>query len=155
MSYDDDQKDRDYVHRTGDWGLKYIITRGLVIFAIVAVLGCAVWAGTVILSSAKGEGDAVRSREAAPNRIYSQELFRELWEDIQAADRNITAKSAELAVRPNDTRVQTELSGLVSGCSDLVGRYNAEAESFTAEQFRDAELSERIDQTKPEFDCKG
>ena len=56
--------------------------------------------------------------------------------------------------RPNDTRVQTELSGLISGCNDLVARYDAEAESFTAEQFRDAELPEHIDQTKSDFDCK-
>ena len=79
MNYDDDQEDRDYVRRTGDWSLRYVINRGLVIAAVVVLCGCVVWAGIVIFSSVKGEGDAVRSREAAPNRIYSQELFRELW----------------------------------------------------------------------------
>lgn len=144
---------REY-EKIGDWGLGYVVTRALAVVAVIALIAVGIWLIKVQTAGVRGEGNAIQSREAAPNRIEAQEQFHQRYQEILAADRNIGAAKIALDAEPANPNRKTEYQGLVTFCNDLVGRYNADARAFTREQFRDADLPAQIDLINPETDCK-
>jgi hypothetical protein len=152
--WDNDRDTRHYAEDTADWGLRFILVRAAIVVAVVAVVVVGVWAVKVAIAPTQGQGDAIRSREAAPNRIAAQELFEHRYQEILAADRNLTGARTALDANPDNPNRQTEYIGLAQYCERLVGEYNAQARSYTQEQFRAADLPAQIDHNDPTTDCK-
>lgn len=129
-----------------------------VIVVVVIVLGAlvagGVWLTSVLTSDLKGQGDAEKIKNSAPNRIQAQEKFEDLYAEIRAADVNIGLADERAAAAPADNKLATELAGLRQYCNTLVGRYNAEARKFRSEQFRAIDLPAKIDDTDRLTDCR-
>lgn len=152
--WDRDRDARDYAERTGDWGISYVLTRVLVVVAVLSVVGALAWGLKVLVAPAKGAGDAYQIQQDARNRIRAQEGFEVRYQDILAADRNIRVAADAKVAEPNNPNRQTEYVGLVQYCNQLVGEYNAKARSFRDEEFRAADLPREIDLTNADTDCK-
>lgn len=147
----DDWDDLDNETRLGFWyGLKWVVAIILAVLVIVAGL----WALGVFSSDIKGRGDAVREKYSAGNRIAAQEGFQADYNEILAADRRIDALWDAWRGNPADRIERINYTGAVNYCIGLVGAYNARAEKFTQQEFRDAELPRHIGTDKPESDCK-
>jgi len=126
----------------------------LALLALCAVIGIGAWGFGVATSDVKGQGDAVRQKNDATNRIAAQERFEDLYQEIVQADRRITVM-ADAAERDPSAVNQTNLTGAINYCLDVVGDYNAEARKYTAAEFRAADLPARIDDLDPSTDCQG
>jgi len=134
-----------------------VVRLGVVIGVVMTVggaLGVAHWGFGVFTSDIKGQGDAVKVKNDAKNRIQAQEGFLDKFNAIVTADKNLTVTGERLKKTPDSTKLQTEFDGQQMICNDLVGRYNAAAKKFTQQEFRDAELPLEIDETDPKTDCK-
>jgi len=129
----------------------------LIAVAIVVFggLGIAHWGFGVFTSDIKGQGDAIKVKNEAGNRIRAQEGFLDKFNAIITADKNLTITGESLKKTPDSVKLQTELAGQMMICNDAVGAYNAAARKFTQQDFKDADLPDKIDETKPETDCKG
>lgn len=127
-----------------------------VIAAVVLVLliGGGIWALKVATAPVKGRGDAFTTKESGSNRISAQERFEDLYQEILATDRKIDQAAAKVEANPDSNVAQTEYTGLVNYCLDVVADYNAEARKYTSEDFRSADLPEEISNTNPETDCE-
>lgn len=147
--YEDDNPDRVGRALAGRAAL-YIVAA--VIF--VGLIGAAGWGVKVLLSPAKGAGDAVMQRESANNRISAQERFEDLYAEIVAADQKITVFAAAAKADPKSQVAQTNLIGAQTYCLEVIGDYNAEARKFTSEQFRAVDLPAQIDTLNPATDCE-
>lgn len=124
-------------------------------FALVAGgLSIAHWGFGVFTSDVKGQGDAVKIKNDAKNRIRAQEGFLDKYNAIVTADENLNVTAEALKADPNNGKLKTELNGQKMICNSYVGEYNAAAKKFTQEEFRDAELPLKINSTDPTTDCK-
>lgn len=133
------------------WGWKWV---GGSIVAIVVVVA-ALWATGVLWAGPKGAGDAYKTNQSGTNRIAKQEMFEQLYADIQAADQRVnTFFLAKQASGGESYPAQVNYTGAVNACNQLVANYDAEARKYSSADWRDNELPERIDQTDPKFDCK-
>lgn len=150
MSDDERRNVRKDVNFGGRLALKW----GLIIAGVVAACGVAVWVFSVTTSDVKGQGDATKTKNSGTNRILSQKEFNDRYQDILATDKKIDPAKAALDADPKNGKLQTEYNGLVNYCFSAVGEYNSLARSYTAEQFRDADLPAKIDDTDPTTDCK-
>lgn len=134
------------------------ITVGWFIGLVVIVLGVltagGLWLASVLVSDVKGQGEAEKIKNSAPNRIQAQEKFEDLFADIKAADVNIELATERAAAAPQDEKLATELAGLRQYCNSLVGDYNAEARKFRSEDFRAIDLPAQIDDSDRLTDCK-
>lgn len=128
--------------------------RVLLIVAVVALIAAGVWGFRVVTSDAKGQGDAVRTKNSGTNRIAAQERFEELYAGIKAADERVSVMAAAKKSDPSDVIASTNYAGAVNYCIQIRADYNAEARKYTAEQFRAADLPAQIDSLDPAFDCK-
>lgn len=132
--------------------------RGWLIVVLVIALGlvtsAVIWGLRVGTSDVKGRGDAEIIKNDARNRIRAQEGFEKLFQDILAADRNLTTTAEALTRRPGDLKLETELLGQKHYCAGLTGEYDAKARSFSQEDFRAADLPPKIDPTDGTTDCK-
>lgn len=125
----------------------------LVVLAVVAVISIGVWGFKVATSDVKGQGDATVQKNSANNRIGAMNRFEDMYAEIEQTDAKIGP--AKQAFKANKTQVnQTNLTGLVNYCLDVVGDYNAEARKFTSADFRPVDLPARIDNLNPSTDCK-
>ena len=138
------------INRAGRFGIGW----ALVIVLIVAALGAAWWGLSVLTSAPKGVGDAVVTKNSAANWTAAQARFEDLYAGIEAADRKIVLAAEQVAANPTDKTVQQTYTGLVSGCIDLVGDYNADARKYLAADFKAADLPARIDDVSSSTDCK-
>lgn len=77
----------------------------------------------------------------------------ENYETILAADQQIAAHAQALAANPDDRILQTNYTGAVNACLAVAADYNADAQNFLREDFRRADLPERISTTDPATDC--
>lgn len=124
-----------------------------VVLLVVALVSVGVWGFKVATSDVKGQGDAVVQKNSANNRIAAQERFEDLYADIKATDAKIAP--ARKAVKVNPTTVnQTNLTGLINYCLDVVGDYNAEARKYTSADFRAIDLPAEISDLDSATDCK-
>lgn len=130
---------------------------GIVVGAVMLVgggLSIAHWGFGIFTSDVKGQGDAVKIKNDAKNRIRAQEGFWIKYQGIIAADKNLTLTAEQLKANPTSGKLQTELTGQKQICNDLVSTYNAASHKFTETEFRDAELPFEIDDNDPTTDCK-
>lgn len=146
-----ESNDPGVVGRGAAWRIGLLV---LAILALVAVIGIGVWGFKVATSDIKGQGDATRQKNDATNRIAAQQRFEDLYQEVIQSDRRITML-ADATERDPSTVNQTNLTGAINYCLDVVGDYNAEARKFTAEEFRAADLPAQIDNLDPATDCQG
>ena len=138
------------MNRAGRFGLGWV----LVIVIGVALLGAAGWGLSVLTSGPKGAGDAIAQKNSAANWTAAQARFEDLYAGVEAADRKIGLAAAGLAANPDDKTSQQTYAGVVSGCIDLVGDYNADARKYLAADFKAADLPDQITDIDPSTDCK-
>lgn len=141
------------VRTTARGMLRVALLVGLAI-VLVAALGGAVWFAKVQLSDTKGAGDAEIIKNDARNRIRAQEGFEDKFAAIITADKNLNLTAEALQSKPNDVKLNTELTGQKMICNDLVGQYDSAARKFSQEEFRAADLPAQIDSSNPATDCK-
>lgn len=147
--YESDNPSR--VIRGGTWRAGLWL---LVVVAILGVIGGVVWAVKVALAPVKGAGDVYRKQQDANNRIFAQEHFQQLYNQIVAYDRQLDQAAADKAEHKGSDFYATNYSGLVKICLDAVGQYDADANKITQAQWRDTTLPYQIDTTDPATDCK-
>lgn len=126
----------------------------LLILLLIVLLGTGWWVFRVATSDVKGQGDALIRKNSATNRIGAQQRFEELYADILASDRRIDTLAADAAANPDSQVAQTNLTGSITYCQDVVADYNALARSYTAQDFRAYDLPAQIDNLNPATDCK-
>jgi hypothetical protein len=147
--YESDNPTR--VARGGAWRIGAFIVVGILFFGAISI---AMWTFGVFTSDIKGQGDAIRQKNTATNRIAAQERFEDLHQEIVAADQKIDLFADALKRDPDSQVAQTNLNGAIAYCVDTVADYNAEARKFTSQEFRAADLPYQIDQTSPKTDCE-
>lgn len=147
---DADMKDLEYATRAGFW-----YTYKWWVAAVVAVftIGALIWGLTVITAGPKGAGDAHKTNQSGSNRIAKQEMFEQLYADIQASDANLTVLHDAMVDDPSYVNKTNYNAGRLQ-CTNLVHNYDAEARKYTAKDWRDNKLPSAINQTDPKFDCK-
>lgn len=139
---------------TAKWTVRGWVIVVLVI-ALALVIAAVLWGLRVATSDVKGQGDAVVIKNEARNRIRAQEGFEKLYADIQAADQRINVTWGALKSKPGgDLKLETELIGQKHYCLGLVADYDAKARSFTQQDFRAADLPQKIDKSAEETDCE-
>lgn len=139
------------VVRGGGWRLGVVV---IVVMVFFGLIGIALWAFGVFTSDIKGKGDAIKTKNSAPNRIGAQEAFRDRYEDILAADKRIDTLAQGLKLSPDSQVAQTNYLGAVTYCQQAVAAYNADTQKYTRKDFLDADLPQRIDDLDPATDCK-
>jgi len=130
----------------------------LIILVVAVLVAVAAWGFTVATSDIKGQGDGVIQNNSADNWIEAQAEFEQNFASIEADDIKITNAYAQLQAEPDNTVFRTNYTGIVSHCLSLVADYNADARSYLTEDWRAADLPERIE-TQGQFadvatDCK-
>lgn len=157
MSRDWQSREDDFEYKPVRQTAKGIGWTGVLVALTIVVfgaLGVAHWGFGVFTSDIKGQGDAVKVKNEAGNRIRAQEGFLDKYNAVIAADKNLTITAESLEKTPDSVKLQTELAGQKMVCNDQVSRYNADARKFTKQDFKDADLPDIIDETRPETDCK-
>lgn len=152
-----DEREDDFEHKPVRQTAKGIGWTGVLVAVAIVVfgaLGIAHWGFGVFTSGIKGQGDAIVVKNEAGNRIRAQEGFLDMYNAVITADKNLTITGESLTKTPDSVKLQTELAGQKMVCNDQVSRYNAAARKFTKQEFKDADLPDVIDETKPETDCK-
>lgn len=147
--YDSDNPTR--VARGATWRAGVWVIAAVVFFGLI---GAGVWGFKVLTAPVKGAGDVVRKQNDANNRIFAQEHFQQLYNQILAYDRQLDQAAADKAEHPGDGFYAVNYSGLVKTCIDAVGQYNADANKITQAQWLDASLPYQIGTTDPTLDCK-
>lgn len=156
MSWEDrlDDLEAKPTRTTAKWTARGWLIVVLVV-ALASVTAAALWSLRVVTSDVKGQGDAEVMKNDARNRIRSQAGFEKLYADIQAADRNLTTTARVLRAKPTgDLKLETELLGQKHYCAGLVAEYDAKARSFLDEDFRAADLPQKIDSKDGTTDCE-
>lgn len=147
---DRDFDELDYATRAGFWYVAKWV--GACILAIVAVV-VVLWGTGVLWAGPKGAGDAHKTNQSGTNRIAKQEMFEQLYADIQNADKTVGLMHDALAGDPSYVN-KTNYTGARAACNQLVANYDAEARKYSAKDWRDNKLPSAINQTDPKFDCK-
>lgn len=140
--------------RSTIWGMSVAAFLALIAVILVGVISVLVWLFSVFTSDVKGQGDAQKMKNAAPNRIQAQEQFEGRFQEIKAIDQIITMSAATLALDPGNERLKNEFNGQQQYCVQLIGKYNADARKFTRADFRAADLPAEIDTFDRHTDCK-
>lgn len=154
-SWDEREDDFEYKPtRTAAKGTVHVGIWIVVVLVVMGVIGGGVWLVKVATSDIKGVGDAEIIKNDAKNRIRAQEGFLDKYNAVVTADKNLTLTGEALARTPDSVKLQTELTGQKMACNDLVGRYNADANKFSKQEFMDAELPKQIDESDITTDCK-
>lgn len=140
----------DYATRAGFWYAAKWVGACLLAGVVVVV---ALWATGLLFASPKGAGDAYKTNQSGSNRISKQEMFEQMYADIQSADQNIGVLHDAMLSDPSYVS-KTNYTAAKLACNQLVTSYNAEARKYTSQQWRSNDLPSSIDQTNPKFDCK-
>lgn len=122
----------------------YGLTAALTLFVILPI---SVWAFGVFTSGTRGAGNEEKQKNSVTNRVYWQNEFNGLAENIATFQAQIaTAHAAEVA-HPNDTFYEQNLAGLVQECDIAVGQYNADTAKPIASPWLPAGLPTSYDRT--------
>ena len=132
--------------RIGLWVL------GIVIFA--GLISGGIWAVKVATSDVRGAGDQAAKVNAADNRIFAQEHFFALYNQLLAYDQQLDQAAADKAEHPGDQFFATNYSGMVKTCIDARNQYNGDANKVTQAKWRDPSLPFQINELDPKTDCK-
>lgn len=120
----------------------------LAVVVIAMVIGGIILAINTLTASPRGKAEAYQQKESANNRIFAQQYFEQTSQDIQSTQVKITR--AAKATNPTE-RDRIVLGGLQQYCSSMVAEYNAKSRSYTAQQFKAADLPATYD---PATDCE-
>lgn len=128
----------------------------LFLIAAVGAIGAMIWGFNVVISDAKGRGDAQMQINSGTNRIEQYDHFFKLDGDIRSQAQNaVNAKAALDAfnkttpVTANEAfniseqrnNLQATYTGLVQICTNNVATYNNDAaSSYTKAKFLDSAL---------------
>lgn len=143
-----------------DIDFKKIIGWSVLVLGVVFLA----WGLWVLLSPAKGAGDAYVQKNSANNWVAAQAGFHRDYETIKAFGQQISDAQQQLTsyeaahpslgngtpydpVAQQDTNLRTTLTGLQQQCQNTVSDYNTRAQSYLTRDFRDAGLPDRIDVT--------
>jgi hypothetical protein len=126
----------------------------VVTIAFIAVISAGIWALKVATSDVKGAGDQTQKINSVDNRIYAQEHFFTLYNNLIAYDQQLDQAAKDKAEHPGDRFFAINYSGLVKTCIDARNQYNADAFKVTQARWRDQSLPFQIDATDPKTDCK-
>jgi hypothetical protein len=149
--YRQDLRDANWVaRRTAPSAILWVIG----IIAILGLIGGGIWGFKVLTSDVRGAGDVVRKTNDANNRIFAQQHFQEIYNEIKAYDQQLDQAAADKAANPGDRYYAINYSGLVKQCIDARAQYDADANKVTQARWRDPELPQQIDITDPTTDCK-
>lgn len=152
-----DDREREFERNPTRASVKGAVHGGVIAAAVLVVIGLlvgGVWLVRVGFSDTKGKGDSEIVKNEAGNRIRAQEGFLDKYNAVVTFDKNLTLTAEQLAKDPTSVKLQTELTGQKMICNDAVGTYNAAARKFTQQEFRDADLPDRIDGTNADTDCR-
>lgn len=127
---------------------------GVATVATIAAVSVGAWGLKIATSDVKGRGDVVIKRNDADNRIFQQGHFRDLYEQIVAADQNITTYYLVAREDPKDKTARDNLTGTIAGCRNLVAAYNADARKVLGQKYLDGDLPTSIGLADPATDCK-
>jgi hypothetical protein len=149
-----DRQDRRDADSAIGFGASRTILLVVLALIVTGIIGGVWWGVKVATSDAKGAGDAQIKINSGDNRINAQETFEQLYQQIQAYDRNLDQAAADKAEHPGDSFYATNYSGLVKTCNDAVFQYNAEARKVSRAKWRDPALPFEIDTANLLTDCK-
>lgn len=149
MSNWHDNPNSDKVARSAAWRIMVFVILAVL---FVGLISAGFWAFRVATAPVKGQGEAYVQKESAENRIASQARFEDLYADIKATDAKLA--SAKQAAKSGDVIKQTEYTGLVNYCLDVVADYNAESRKYLAADFKAIDLPYQIDTVDTATDCK-
>lgn len=133
--------------------------RWLLIGAVILVVApLLAWGGSVAFSDIWGRGEAHKQINRPDNRIFAQEEFHQLLNDIAAYDQQIGIQQAvlgaHLAQDGEHDRLAQVVAGIRAQCVSTRAQYDAEAQKISKARFRDAGLPDHIDETDPATDCR-
>lgn len=120
----------------------------------VVVVIAGAWLLSVVLSGPIGAGEQEKKVNSRDNRIFAQEHFNELYNDILSYDQQLDQASKDKSENPGDKWFATNYTGLVNQCIDARNQYNADADKVTQERWRDDTLPYKIDEFDTRTDCK-
>lgn len=147
--YESDNPSR--VIRGGSWRLGLWILAGVV---FVGLISAGIWAVKVATSDVRGAGDQAAKVNSANNRIFAQEHFFTLYNQLLAYDQQLDQAAKDKAEHPGDAYFATNYSGLVKVCIDARNQYNADANKVTQAKWRDPALPFQISALDSKTDCK-
>ena len=136
------------------WTTKRIVWTAILSLVALVIL---VWGGyalSVALSGPKGVGDAIKQKNSASNWTAAQAEFEDRYEQVKTLDRKIKLHRDTLDKDPDNTILQTNLTGVTSACMSAVADYNADSKKYLMEEFKSADLPYQIDDTLPATDCR-
>lgn len=150
-------------------------SKGLGIFVLLlivgALIGAAVWGIGVATSDVAGRGEAVIQKNSATNRIQAQAQFeaafahvKQFTQQLRDAQAQVDAYTAAHPDLGNGTpydpvaeqlvNLQRTATGLKQQCQNTVARYEADARTYTSEDFRAIDLPLTFSQSDPAFTSK-
>lgn len=109
---------------------------------VVGAITLALWAFGVFTADIKGRGELVKTNKSAVNRIQKQEMFEQLYADLNGYKAKIGVARDAVEANPSDVN-QTNLTGIRQQCIDTVQQYNAEARKITSRDWRSADLPDQ------------
>lgn len=136
------------------WSTKRIIWTAIAVVIGVILLTWAAFAVSVALSGPKGVGDAIKTKNSASNWTAAQKEFEKRYEEVKTLDRQIAVHTKALESDPKNVILQTNVTGVTSGCMGAVADYNADSRSYLMEEFKSVDLPYQINDSLPATDCK-
>lgn len=124
-------------------GLAFIGT--IVVIVLLGAIGAGLWAFGVFTSGVKGAGDERKQQNSVTNRVYWQNEFNSLDQNIQTYTAQIASARAAVTAHPSDTFYEQNLTGLVQECDIAVGQYNADVAKPIASPWLPAGLPTTVD----------
>lgn len=131
----------DYPSQPRAFGWIAAWTVGLVV--LVGAIMLALWGFGVFTADVKGRGELIKTNKSAVNRIQKQEMFEQLYADVNGYKAKISVARDQVKADPSDSIAQTNLAGVRQQCIDTVQQYNAEARKVTSRDWRSADLPDQ------------
>ena len=122
----------------------YSLTAVLVLFVILPI---SLWAFGVFTSGARGAGNEEKQKNSVSNRVFWQNEFNSLSQNIATYQAQIAAAHADELSHPGDSFYEQNLAGLTQECDIAVGQYNADTAKPIASPWLPAGLPTSYDRT--------
>lgn len=123
---------------------------GIVLLSLFVVIGIPVliWMTRVETAGIRGQGNLEMTVQSAPNRWVQYNHFFDLCVSVQNAETTIDNETKRLeaeTIAKEKSHISANISAAHSTRQNGINQYNADAQKFGAEQFRDSDLPERLD----------
>jgi len=107
-------------------GTSVVLIGAVVVVLVCFLVGALIWGLGVFSSGAKGAGDQERQKNSVTNRVFWENEFNSLSQNIATYQAQIASARASAAAHPGDSFYEQNLTGLLSECYIAVGQYNAD-----------------------------